>query len=332
MPAFQQGWWADPANHPETDAQRRERERQELERERTSFVARGGDSELKHGGYATPEQRQAAARQSYGGSQQAFRDEAEGLRAGAQAARGREGFALNEGQWAAFGGVDAAGRSAQQDYLGMLRGQMDTSRQSVASNALLAGNQQGQALQGSLAGLARGGAGGALAARDGAAMGNALSGQTAYGQAQALRADEAAAAANQYGAAAAAMAAGDQSRQRQGAAWAEEQAKSRLTNAQQNAGRERSFEGLRGDVLGAQQKSAQQQSQDYRANEALRWAQAQGDAAAKQAAQAAIYGGIAAGAQVAGEGVGDLVGSQVKAEQDRNAKKSDPNDPSYYDP
>jgi hypothetical protein len=317
MPAFQQGWWADPANHPETDAQRRERERQERD------TAYGGDptgAELSYGGHASPEQRQAAARQSYGGSQQAFRDEAEGLRAGAQAARGREGFALNEGQWAAFGGVDAAGRSAQQDYLGMLRGQMDTSRQSVASNALLAGNQQGQALQGSLAGLARGGAGGALAARDGAAMGNALSGQTAYGQAQALRADEAAAAANQYGAAAAAMAAGDQSRQRQGAAWAEEQAKSRLTNAQQNAGRERSFEGLRGDVLGAQQKSAQQQSQDYRANEALRWAQAQGDTAAKQAAQAAIYGGIAAGAQVAGEAGADwLAGQAAEEEKKRNA-------------
>jgi len=291
--------------YAESDAARRARMKAEAEADPLTNGTNGG-----------PKERQAGNLQSYGGSQKAFADEALGLRAGAQGARDRGGYALDEGQWSAFGGVDSSGRADQSAYLGMLRGQMDTSRQSVASNALLAGAQQGQGLQTSLAGLARGGPVGALAARDGAAMGNALSGQQAIGQAQALRAQEAAQASSQYGAASAAMVGADQAAQRQGASWAEDQARARLTNAQQNAARERSFEGLRQDVLGAQQKSVQQQSVDNRAHEQEMWGIRQGDAAARSAAQAAVAQGVGAGVQVAASAAGEYYGSQKKAEED----------------
>jgi hypothetical protein len=273
----------------------------EMARDRQRFDVSETDFALKYGGYASPEQRKNSNLQSYGGSQQAFAEEAQGLRAGAQAARGRGGFALDESQWSAFGGVDDAGRTDQQRGLEMLRNQMDASRQSVGSNAILSGSQAAQGMQASLAGLARGGAVGQMAARDQMQLGNMQMGQAAYGQAGALRAQEAAQASNQYGAAAASVTAADQQRQREAAQWAEAQAASRMTNAKQNAARERGFEGLRSGALSAQQSSAQNQATDFANNEARRWAIAQGDAAAKAAADAAIVGAIGSGAAKAGQ-------------------------------
>lgn len=171
-------------------------------------------------------------------------------------ARNRQGYGWNQQEMDASLQMAEQSRQQQQQGLGMLNRQMDTSRQSAASNAMLAGGQQAQGLQTSLAGLARGGPVGALAARDGAAMGNALAGQQVLGQAQALRAQEAAQAANQYGSAAAEMRQGDAQARGVAQGAAEARANSYMTGMQQNEARSEFGEGLGANMYGAEMQAA----------------------------------------------------------------------------
>jgi hypothetical protein len=190
----------------------------------------------------------------------------------AMEARGRQGYQYDDAHYGESMAQAQQARGQQQQGLGMLRDQMDLSQSSAASRAVLAGGQQAQGAQSSLATVARGGAMGRIAAQAQAARGNIAIGQQAAGQANVVRQQEAARATAQYGQAASAMRAGDQATMGQASQSAEDRNQSAFQNQQQNAAREKAAQQTRDAILKANATSQQGQA----ANES-RWRQAEYD-------------------------------------------------------
>lgn len=270
----------------------------------------------------------------YGGSREASGAETNRMGAAADAAVNRGGYVYNDAQYGQAQANAAQARGQQAQGLDMLRYQMGGGP-TEATRAVYAGAQSNAALQGSLAGLARGGATGALAARDGAAMGNALAGQQAAQQAGIIRAQEAEQAALMYGQQATAMRQGDDAMRGVAQGYAQAQHGARMDHDALNASRQRGYEAMRGNVYGANQQAAV----GMLGLEGARRGMEDGEAAAAYAGdqrRKGAYFAMGAGAlqTLADSKSGDFQGKHAgdmgrERARDDGPRTPDPNDPGY---
>ncbi len=234
----------------------------------------------------------------YGGTG-GFAKAAQGQLDRAMGARDRQGYQYDDRQYGESLAQAQQARGQQQQGLGLLRDQMDLSQSSAASRAVLAGGQQAQGAQSSLATVARGGAMGRIAAQTQAARGNIAIGQQAAGQANVVRQQEAQRAGLAYGQQATAMREGDAATRGLEAGAAEGKAGSAFQNDAANAARERGAQNVRDAILKAQQASQTGSTQAQNQWQAAKYNVAQGKENAAQQA-------TAAGMQMAGTAATNL--------------------------
>lgn len=260
-----QPWWTDPGRREELEAQREQTGNggvgpvQDLVRNVGTEDGRKAEIErlrgLQPGIWNRDSTLDAMGHRMYGGSREAAEAELRRMGTAADAAVNRGGYLFDDRKYNEAQANAAQARGQQQQGLDMLRYQMG-SGPTEATRAMQASAESNARLQGSLAGLARGGATGQIAARDQAALGNALAGQQSAQQANIIRAQEQEQAALAYGQQAGAMRAGDDAMRGVAQGYANAQHGARMGMDELNASRQRGYEAMRGNVYGANQQAA----------------------------------------------------------------------------
>jgi hypothetical protein len=261
-----QPWWNDPGRREELAAQAEQTGNggvgpvQDLVRNMGTEDGLHGETErlrgLQPGLWNRDSTLDAMGHRMYGGSREAAEAEIRRMGTAADAAVNRGGYLFNDQQYNQAQANAAEARGQQQQGLDMLRYQMGNGP-TEATRAMAASAERNAGLQTSLAGLARGGAVGQMAARDQMQLGNAQAGQQAAQQAGILRAQEQEQAALQYGQQAGAMRAGDDAMRGVAQGYSNAQHGARMGMDELNASRQRGYEALRGNVYGQNQAAAQ---------------------------------------------------------------------------